>query len=368
VERFWSLYCISGPLVLEDTLPVDDGNSHTALSSAALFTSPGSSLVDLSASFIDFDPTADTANERLPTKQAPKKRSGPRTRSGATSAIVRDRDDQRKGLETTEQRTSESYAAVKAQEHADREATREGRRRQKLEIRIERNRFARTQKEEAMRRVEALVNSNRVPIEIIRGVAAPKAAEAKIQAETNANHEQKTEHPAKKRSAIVVSTANDLNQIVTHAKNLFAKYNAVAREHNNKVSWNTVARDLGINVKVRQKYSRMHKRAEQRKFDWQRYGLWKVRDHPEIFLEPTEAERRARMPPPPPDEAKTVAISDSSREINAIEACETNHQIEKSVSNTTSCAEEDDISDGRESDDQSSTLVQDPTTSFTFSV
>jgi len=44
---------------------------------------------------------------------------------------------------------------------------------------------------------------------------------------------------------------------VTHAKNLWAKYNAIAKEHNQKVNWNTVAKELGIHVKVREKYSRM---------------------------------------------------------------------------------------------------------------
>jgi hypothetical protein len=350
--------------VLEDTLHVDDGSNPAALSSAAIFPSPNGSLVDLSASFIDFDGTVDTANDSSPSNHTAKKRIVLKTRSGA---IERDLNDRRNSLEKGEQRNSESYAAIKAQEHADREASREERRRQKLEIRIERNRFARQQKEAAMRRAAELVASNRVPIEITRGVAAAKAAEAKIKAETNTIPEPIPEHPAKTRSAIVVSTANDLNQIVTHAKNLYAKYSAIAREHNQRVSWGTIARDLGIHVKVRQKYSRMHSRAEQRNFDWQRNGHWKIKDHPEIFLEPTDAERKAKMPPPPPDKAKTVVIGESG---NAKEVSDTNHHhFEHSVSNATSGAEDDESSDGRESDDdQSSTLVQDPTTGFSFSV
>lgn len=48
-----------------------------------------------------------------------------------------------------------------------------------------------------------------------------------------------------------------LVQICTHAKNLWAKYNAIAKEHNQKVNWITVAKELGIHVKVREKYSRM---------------------------------------------------------------------------------------------------------------
>ena len=38
------------------------------------------------------------------------------------------------------------------------------------------------------------------------------------------------ENKKKARSAIVVSTAADLNQVVSHAKALFAKYNAIAKE------------------------------------------------------------------------------------------------------------------------------------------
>jgi hypothetical protein len=366
VERFGTLYCIFGPLIVEDTLPVDDGTGHAALSGAAMVTSPGGSLVDLSSTFIDFDAAADGTIERSATKQQPaKKRDGLRTRSGD---MVIDHDDQRKGLEKVEQRTSESYAAIRAQEHADREATREGRRRQKLEIRIERNRFAQTQREEAMRRAEALVKSNRVPIEIVRGAAAKRVTEAKIKVDTDVASEPKPEHTATKRSAIVVSTASDLHQIVTHAENLYAKYNAVAREHNQKVGWSTISRDLGIHVKVRQKYSRMHKRAEQRNFDWQVNGHWKVKDHPEIFLAPTDAEKKAKVPPPPPDDSKTVAIGDNSGETDAAEGCETYYQSQNAVSNAKSCADDCASGDGRESDDQSSTLIQDPTTGHTFSV
>ena len=84
-------------------------------------------------------------------------------------------------------------------------------------------------------------------------------------------------------AAIVVSTAHDLHQIVTHSKNLWAKYNAIAKEHNQKVNWITVAKELGIHVKVREKYARMHSRAEQRGFDWKLHGYYKIKDHPEIF-------------------------------------------------------------------------------------
>lgn len=345
-------------------MPVgDDVNNPAALSNAAMFASPGGSLVDLNSSFIDFDAAVDAANESSPTNNLSKKRIVLRTRG---SSFLKDRED---GInQATELRDSESYAALRAQEHADKEATREERRRQKLEIRIERDRFARQQKEAAMRRAAELVASNRVPIEITRGVAAAKAAEAKIKAVSKTVQVTKSdEEPVKKRSAIVVSTANDLHQIVTHAKNLFAKYSAIAREHNQRVSWTTIARELGIHVKVRQKYSRMHTRAEQRNFDWQRNGHWKIKDHPEIFIEPTEVEKRAKMPLPPRDEAKTVMVDETNKEISPREVNDCQN-LDNSVSNTASSDEDDEGSDDRDSDDQSSTIVQDPTTGFAFSV
>ena len=97
---------------------------------------------------------------------------------------------------------------------------------------------------------------------------------------------EKDQDRKKSRSAIVVSTANDLHQIVTHSKNLWTKYNAIAKEHNQKVNWATVAKELGIHVKVREKYARMYARAEQRGFDFNTCGHFKIKDHPGIFLEP----------------------------------------------------------------------------------
>lgn len=73
-----------------------------------------------------------------------------------------------------------------------------------------------------------------------------------------------------------------------------------------------MAKELGIHVKVREKYARMHSRAEQRGFDWEKSGRWKIKDHPEIFMEPTQAEQKAKMPPPPPDTATTVLISEET--------------------------------------------------------
>ena len=76
----------------------------------------------------------------------------------------------------------------------------------------------------------------------------------------------------KRRSDIVVSNASDLDRIVTHAKNLWIKYNAIAKEHNQKISWAMISKELGIHVKVREKYARMHARAVQRGFDFKRCG------------------------------------------------------------------------------------------------
>jgi hypothetical protein len=160
-----------------------------------------------------------------------------------------------------------------------------------------------------LQRAAELVASNRVPIEITRGAAAAKAAAYAALAGVVVPPQISEDQSQKKgRSAIVVSTAKDLHQIVSHSKNLWAKYNAIAKEHNQKVNWTTVAKELGIHVKVREKYARMHSRAEQRGFDWDKSGHWKIKDHPEVFVEPTQAEQKAKMPPPPPDPTTTVLI------------------------------------------------------------
>ena len=183
-------------------------------------------------------------------------------------------------------RDKEESAAKKAADRAVREAEREDRRRRKLELREQREKFTQEQKEAALKRAAELVTSNRVPIEITRGVAAAKAAQLAIQAGTLGQPPMIFAPPpeTKKRSAVMVSTANDLHQIVIHSRNLWAKYNAIAREHNQKVCWSTVARELGINVKVREKYARMHSRAEERGFDWVNNGHWKIKDHPEVKI------------------------------------------------------------------------------------
>mmetsp|Transcript_9891 Transcript_9891/g.17508 ORF Transcript_9891/g.17508 Transcript_9891/m.17508 type:complete len:612 (-) Transcript_9891:361-2196(-) len=238
------------------------------------------------------------------------------------------------------QREREQLQIKKLAEKMAREASREEKRRKKLEQRTQRERFAQEQKEAALKRAAELVASNRVPIEITRGASAAKAAAQHALQQLGASspsgstngsnnntstttsspvyhlqqHSQQPDQalpgPKKQRSAIVVSTASDLHQIVTHSKNLWAKYNAIAKEHNQKVNWITVSKELGIHVKVREKYARMHSRAEQRGFDWVANGHWKIRDHPEIFVEPTQAEQKARMAPPLPDASRTVLISE----------------------------------------------------------
>ncbi|KAG7339080.1 hypothetical protein IV203_025810 [Nitzschia inconspicua] len=245
------------------------------------------------------------------------------------------REQKRQSLERKmeKQREREQMLIKKQAERLAREASREEKRKRKLELREQRERFAQQQKEAALKRAAELVASNRVPIEITRGATAAKEAAQKALEQLGAtttgpitpavvNSPQPVvaavpspdaalvPEPKKHRSAIIVSTASDLHQIVTHSKNLWAKYNAIAKEHNQKVNWVTVAKELGIHVKVREKYARMHSRAEQRGFDWIAHGHWKIKDHPEIFVEPTAAELNARMPPPPRDATRTVLISD----------------------------------------------------------
>jgi hypothetical protein len=224
------------------------------------------------------------------------------------------REQRRASMERKEMRNREreSFHCRKSAERSARDATREERRQKKLEMRLQRERFCNEQKEAALKRAAELVASNRVPIEITRGaVAAKAAAQAAVATLITPMILPTIDLSKKSRSSIVVSTASDLHQIVTHSKNLWMKYNAIAKEHNQKVNWITVARELGIHVKVREKYARMHARAEYRGFDWEKDGHLKIKDCPAIFMEPTQAEQKAKMPPPPPDPSTTVLIDDS---------------------------------------------------------
>lgn len=83
---------------------------------------------------------------------------------------------------------------------------------------------------------------------------------------------RKKKKKKKTRSDISVSTASDLDQIVTHSKNLFIKYNAIANAHNQRISWAMISKELGMHNKVREKYARMHSRALQNGFDFTTNG------------------------------------------------------------------------------------------------
>ena len=224
------------------------------------------------------------------------------------------------------QRDREFLQKQKQSEKMAREKVREEKRTRKLMQRQQRELFAQEQKEAALLRAAELVASNRVPIEITRAGTFRSRGKQKLpttgkaRASANLLPSKGVVVPAvpalavpkkRQRSAIIVSTASDLDRIVTHSQNLWAKYNAIAKEHNQRVNWITVAKELGIHVKVREKYARMHSRAKQRKFDFVAKGHWKIKDHPEIFQEPTTAEQKARMPPPlppPMDTATTLAM------------------------------------------------------------
>ena len=185
------------------------------------------------------------------------------------------------GFVNTDQHTAKHRHRVeanvrKAVDRAAREASREEKRQKKLKSRQNREQIIREQKEAALARAAELVRSNRVPIEITRGgAAAAQAADAAVAMMGVVKPDDNSidsRTKKKQRSDIIVSTASDLDRIVTHAKNLWTKYNAIAKEHNQKVSWSTVAKELGIHVKVREKYARMHARALQRGFDFKICG------------------------------------------------------------------------------------------------
>lgn len=337
VERFCTLYNIRGnPYASVEETTVDPTlfDDHAATVAAAAAAANGTTLMpfmnDATAAAVAAAAAASsdvTKAGSLTKKQANEVSKAHRMAKDAEKALEQERrqnfkrEQRRLSQERKEQkaREREQVAIRKAAERIARENSREERRRKKLELRLQREKFAQEQKEAALKRAAELVASNRVPIEITRGAAAAKAAaNAALQQSgvVGSEEESLSGPPLKKsRSAIVVSTALDLHQIVTHSKNLWAKYNAIAKEHNQKVNWITVAKELGIHVKVREKYARMHSRAEQRGFDWQKHGHWKIKDHPDIFLEPTQAEQKAKMPPPPPDSSTTVLISEDNKEV-----------------------------------------------------
>jgi len=311
IERFCSLYQIrAGTVFLDDSVDspfLDPHDAATAAAAAAVaanalpFMNDGATAAAVAA--------ASEMSKGLSKKQASEVSKAHRLAKDAEKALEQERrmnmkrEQRRVSQERKEHKLREREQATvkKTAERMAREQSREERRRRKSELRDQRERFAQEQKEAALKRAAELVASNRVPIEITRGATAAKAAAsaALLHSGMPTITPDDDEPPSKKRrSFIVVSTARDLNQIVIHSKNLWAKYNAIAKEHNQKVNWLTVAKELGIHVKVREKYARMHFRAEQRGFDWDAHGHWKIKDHPEVFLEPTQAEQKAKMPPP----------------------------------------------------------------------
>lgn len=230
-------------------------------------------------------------------------------------------DQRRVSLQKREVRQREREAASerKIAHKAAKEANREEKRQKKFLLRKQREKSAEKQKDAALRRAAELVRSNRVPIEITRGAMAAQAAANAAVAMMGVTTYQKEETTAsikKLRSAIVVSNASDLNQIVTHSKNLWMKYNAIAKEHNQKVNWITVAKELGIHVKVREKYARMHARALHRGFDFDKCGHFKIKQHPEIFLEPLTPEQKSKLEPQSQDPNNSVMMVHCPKEIS----------------------------------------------------
>eukprot|EP00590_Aulacoseira_subarctica_P000193 CAMPEP_0172429038 /NCGR_PEP_ID=MMETSP1064-20121228/48737_1 /TAXON_ID=202472 /ORGANISM="Aulacoseira subarctica , Strain CCAP 1002/5" /LENGTH=449 /DNA_ID=CAMNT_0013174157 /DNA_START=71 /DNA_END=1417 /DNA_ORIENTATION=- len=102
-------------------------------------------------------------------------------------------------------------------------------------------------------------------------------------------------NPGKKiRSATIVSTASDLHQIVIHANNIRERRNKGSKK---KYSWSAVAQDVGLHVKVREKYARMHNRALVRGFDFEKNGHYKIKDHQEIFHRSLRADEISKNGP-----------------------------------------------------------------------
>ena len=222
------------------------------------------------------------------------------------------------------ERDKEAFATRKSEEKADRAASREENRKRKAEKMKRRAEAIKMQREGAIKRVAQLVESTHVPDFSAETATKPNSPPALKQPFMSpaqfaqwpnsafaagqlmnqpfipaqfAHWPSTAPAPAvfappprtrSRRSAIVVSTAADLDQIVTYSNILWAKYNAVAKQHNKKVRWSMVAKEMGINVKVREKYSRMHSRAKMRGFDFVNWGHYRIKDYPQYFVEPLQ--------------------------------------------------------------------------------
>lgn len=172
------------------------------------------------------------------------------------------------------------------QQQRNEETTKADKRLHKRKRQRERQNAIQEQKEAALKRAAELVQSDRVPLQLVTGSIQSE----KTEKETSAIHEQMQKECGNKiskhKSSIIISTARDLERIVTHANNLYMKYKAIARQHNQRVSWATVSKELGLHTKVREKYTRMFNRALERGFNFNTCGHYKIKDHPDIFLYP----------------------------------------------------------------------------------
>jgi len=198
------------------------------------------------------------------------------------------------------ERDKEAFATRKSEEKADRAASREENRKRKAEKMKRRAEAIKKQREGAIKRVAQLVES--ACASDFSALAATKPAPAAYQQKQPFLYPGAPFAPwptsvlaappspvRKNRSSIVISTAADLDQIVTYSNSLWAKYNDMAKEQNKKVKWSMVSKELGINVKVREKYARMHSRATMRGFDFVNWGHYRIKDYPQYFHEPLEA-------------------------------------------------------------------------------
>mmetsp|Transcript_14189 Transcript_14189/g.28958 ORF Transcript_14189/g.28958 Transcript_14189/m.28958 type:complete len:449 (+) Transcript_14189:59-1405(+) len=236
---------------------------------------------------------------------------------------------QRRSKCALKEREKEAFALRKAAEKAARVASREEKRQQKIEIKRHRAEMAKMQREVAFKKVAEVVQSARFPTEIIGGfestAAAPKIAPA-LAVPAAAMR--------KNRSSIVISTASDLDQIVSYSNLLWEKYNAAAKEHNKRVKWIMVAKELGINVKVREKYARMHVRAKMRGFDFVNWGHYRIKDYPQYFLEPLTpplASLAADENHSPPEQ-ETYTLGDSMSEVGGNFA-DSAHETDQAIFN-----------------------------------
>lgn len=223
VERFNILYNVRGQAIEDDTGSLFATDYVSTDPSAGLPVSPGGfalpPYMDAAAAAAAAAATADLHKYGAVKKLSPesakgqgKDGEGDRKQSykAEQRRITQERKEQR-------QRDKELLHLRKAQERAAREQSREERKRKKVEIREQRESFAKEQKKAALRRAEELVKSNRVPIEITRGASAAKAAAnaALVSggASVSSGDEAQPSGNKKPRSAIVVSTAGDLNTV-----------------------------------------------------------------------------------------------------------------------------------------------------------